>query len=65
MIYLKNQLTRTICDKNNDIGYKTVRFLNRELENINILIELIDSIISMEKLDMDFYDDDKNFYNIY
>lgn len=65
LIYLKNQLTRTICDKNNDIGYKTVRFLNRELENINILIELIDSIISMEKLDMDFYDDDKNFYNIY
>lgn len=65
LIYLKNQLTRSICDKNNDIGYKTVRFLNRELENINILIELIDSIISMEKLDMDFYDDDKNFYNIY
>ncbi|MGM9534717.1 MAG: hypothetical protein ACI3VR_05670, partial [Intestinibacter sp.] len=62
LIYLKNQLTRTLCEKNNDIGYETVRDLNRELENIKILIDLIESIVSIENLDMDFYDDDKNFY---
>jgi len=62
LIYLKNQLTRNLCEKNNNIGYETVEFLNIELENTKVLIDLIESIVSIENLNTDFYDGDRNFY---
>lgn len=64
LIYLKNQLTRLICEKNNNIKIEEINFLNRELKNIKILMNLIESIICLEKLNLEFYEDKRNCYNI-
>ena len=64
LIYLKNQLTRSICEKNNIVDINQVNLLNKELKNIKILMNLIDNLISLEKLNLEFYEDNRNYYNI-
>lgn len=64
LIYLRNQLTRSLCEKNSIVDIGQVNLLNRELKNIKILMNLVDNIISLEKLNLNFYEDNRNYYNI-
>ena len=64
LIYLKNQLTRSLCEKNNIVEIEQVNLLNKELKNIQILMTLIDNLISLEKLNLESYKDNRNYYNI-
>lgn len=65
LIYLKNQLTRSLCNKkNNIIKNDHINMLSEELKNIEQLMYLIDNIISLEKLNLDFYEDNRDYYNI-
>lgn len=64
LIYLKNQLTRSLCEKNSIVDIGQVNLLNKELKNIKVLMNLVESIISLEKLNLNFYEDNRDYHNI-
>ena len=41
-----------------------VNLLNKELKNIKVLMNLVESIISLEKLNLNFYEDNRGYHNI-
>ncbi|ETJ37852.1 hypothetical protein Q604_UNBC07957G0001, partial [human gut metagenome] len=63
LIYLKNQLTRSLCEKNSIVDIGQVNLLNKELKNIKVLMNLVESIISLEKLNLNFYEDNRDYHN--
>lgn len=64
LIYLRNQLTRSLCEKNSIVEIGQVNLLNKELKNIKVLMNLVDNIISLEKLNLNFYEDNRDYHNI-
>ena len=64
LIYLKNQLTRSLCEKNSIVDIGQLNLLNKELKNIKVLMNLVESIISLEKLNLNFYEDNRDYHNI-
>lgn len=64
LIYLRNQLTRSLCEKNSIVDIGQVNLLNKELKNIKVLMNLVESIISLEKLNLNFYEDNRDYHNI-
>ncbi len=41
-----------------------LNLLNKELKNIKVLMNLVESIISLEKLNLNFYEDNRDYHNI-
>ena len=53
-----------VADKIDAMEPKFEAMTNKELKNIKVLMNLVESIISLEKLNLNFYEDNRDYHNI-